>query len=204
MAIAPARTLGADPERPARVSRDRSVGRGRRTLRSLSASITVQTRKRLWGRSGNRCAYPGCTLALLTPTAAGNNDTVIGKECHIVAQTDDDPSVARSPCLLTDEEKRQWAHLIEHRHSYENLVLMCGVQSPTLSEGATPVPPPTSATQGAGLRARAPVRRTGRRRGARRPGEPDILARPRGRSGSDPKAHQAAPRRYLKTGLSLA
>jgi hypothetical protein len=112
----------------------RSSRHGRLTLSSVSAYITVQTRKRLWARSGNRCAYPGCTLALLTPTAAGNDDTVIGKECHIVAQTDDDPSVARSPCLLTHEEKSEWAHLIEHRHAYENLVLMCGVHSDIIDD----------------------------------------------------------------------
>lgn len=53
-----------------------------------------------------------------------------------MAQTDDDPSVARSPCLLTDEEERAWAHLIEHRHSYENLVLMCGVHSDIIDDPA--------------------------------------------------------------------
>ena len=91
----------------------------------MSASITVQTRKRLWTRAGNQCAFPGCSQALLEPTAAGDNDTVVGEECHIVAQSDTDRSVARSLCQLTEEERREWAQLIEHRHSYANLVLMC-------------------------------------------------------------------------------
>jgi hypothetical protein len=100
----------------------------------VSAYITVHTRKRLWARSGNQCAYPGCNRELLMPTAAGDDDTIIGKECHIVAQADDDPSVARSPCLLTEEERIEWAQLIEHRHSYANLVLMCGVHSDLIDD----------------------------------------------------------------------
>ena len=73
------------------------------------------------------------------PTAAGGDDTIVGKECHIVAQTDNDPSVARSPCLLTEEEKREWTRLIEHRHHYDNLVLMCGVHSDFIDDPAQQV-----------------------------------------------------------------
>jgi hypothetical protein len=68
------------------------------------------------------------------PTAAGNDDTIVGKECHIVAQTDNDRSVARSPCLLTEEERTEWARLIEHRHTYANLVLMCAVHSDIIDD----------------------------------------------------------------------
>ena len=99
----------------------------------MSASITVATRKRLWARSGNQCAYPGCNRELLTPTAAGDDDTIIGKECHIIAQRDH-PSVARAPRLLTEDEKVEWAQLITHRHSYANLVLMCGVHSDIIDD----------------------------------------------------------------------
>lgn len=99
----------------------------------MSASITVQTRKRLWARSGNQCAYPGCGRELLAPTALGDDDTIVGKECHIVAQRDH-PSVARAPCLLSEDEKLEWATLIVHRHSYANLVLMCGVHSDIIDD----------------------------------------------------------------------
>src|SRR5947209_8516588 len=100
----------------------------------MNASISVHTRKRLWTRADDECAYPGCTQHLLEPTAAGDDDTIVGKECHIVAQSDDDPSVARSLCLLTEDEKREWAQLIEYRHHYDNLVLMCGVHSDIIDD----------------------------------------------------------------------
>ena len=62
-------------------------------------------------------------------TASGEDDTIIGKECHIVAQPDH-PTVARATAVLLDpDEKDTWAKLIEHRHAYDNLVLMCGVHS---------------------------------------------------------------------------
>ena len=68
-------------------------------------AITVATRKRVWIRSGNECAYPGCNRELLTPTAAGGDDTIIGKECHIIAQRDH-PSVARAPCVYSLKMRR--------------------------------------------------------------------------------------------------
>ena len=37
-------------------------------------------------------------------------------------------------CLLTEDEKVEWAHLITHRHSYANLVLMCGVHSDIIDD----------------------------------------------------------------------
>lgn len=69
-----------------------------------------------------------------TPDA--RDATVIGKECHIVARKDDDPTTARSPCLLSAEERIEYADLIANRHSYANLVLMCGVHSDLIDDPA--------------------------------------------------------------------
>lgn len=101
-----------------------------------SETILDKTRKRLWARSGNRCAFPECEQRLVEPTADRTDDTIVGVECHIVAQKDN-PTVARSVSLLTDAEKKLYAHLIEDRHSFENLVLMCGNHSTVIDHVAT-------------------------------------------------------------------
>ncbi len=90
----------------------------------MAASISVRTRRRLWTRSGDRCAFEDCDESLLEPIEGVDDDTIVGIECHIVAQRDS-PAVARSVSSLTDEERTTFADLIEHRHGYANLVLMC-------------------------------------------------------------------------------
>jgi hypothetical protein len=96
-------------------------------------TITSHTRKRLWMRSGGLCAFPGCHQELLYETPDASDDTIVGKECHIVAQRDS-AGVARSPSLLTAAEREEFAALIEHRHSFSNLVLMCGVHSDLIDD----------------------------------------------------------------------
>jgi tetratricopeptide (TPR) repeat protein len=91
---------------------------------AVEKEISDHTRKHLWTRSGDACAFTGCEQRLLHPTKAGDGDTVLGEESHIVAKRDH-PSVARAPCLLSDEEKVRWAQLIDHRHAFPNLILMC-------------------------------------------------------------------------------
>jgi hypothetical protein len=88
-------------------------------------SISPRTRRRLWAYSDNTCEFTGCDQALVEKTRAATDDTVIGVECHIVAQKDS-RTVARAPCLLSPEELQKYAHLVEDRHSFQNLVLMCG------------------------------------------------------------------------------
>jgi hypothetical protein len=90
----------------------------------MSAGIGVRTRKRLWVRSGGRCAFPRCDEQLLEPIEGAEEDTIVGVECHIVAQQDS-RTVARSESSLTSEERDRFAHLIEDRHGFANLILMC-------------------------------------------------------------------------------
>jgi hypothetical protein len=73
---------------------------------------------------GGVCAFTGCTEPLLEPTADGSEATNVGIECHIVAKSDD-PKVARNLSSLIDKERHQFAHLIENRNGFNNLVMMC-------------------------------------------------------------------------------
>jgi hypothetical protein len=90
----------------------------------VSTGISSHTRKRLWLRSGGRCAFPDCDEPLLEPIEGLDEDTVVGIECHIVPR-EDSPKVARSVSSLSSQERDGFTHLVERRHDYSNLVLMC-------------------------------------------------------------------------------
>lgn len=53
-----------------------------------SRTISDHTRRRLWDRADDRCAFPGCHQGLLEPTLDRSDDTIVGEECHIIAQKD--------------------------------------------------------------------------------------------------------------------
>jgi hypothetical protein len=97
--------------------------------------ISKRTRRRLWAWADNTCAFTGCDQALVEKTRDEADDTVIGVECHIVAQKDSS-NVARAPRLLNTEELERYAHLVANRHSFENLVLMCGNHSTVIDNVA--------------------------------------------------------------------
>lgn len=87
-------------------------------------AISLATHKRLWGNAGRLCAYPGCGQPLLIPMETGEDEFLIGKECHIIAKADSGP---RNPTSLSDEEAKRWKPLVDDRDSYGNLILLCGV-----------------------------------------------------------------------------
>jgi hypothetical protein len=72
-------------------------------------AISDKTRKLLWGRSGNRCAY--CRRELVM-SAAGDNDSIVGDECHIHARRADGPRSNTSMSIYELDD-------------YENLILLC-------------------------------------------------------------------------------
>ncbi|WP_311268776.1 HNH endonuclease [Sphingobium sp. WCS2017Hpa-17] len=74
-------------------------------------SVSVRSQNMLWGRAAGRCAYPGCQLELVHEDDA-TDLTIIGENCHIVAEKEDGPR-GKSPMELKD------------RNSYPNLILMC-------------------------------------------------------------------------------
>lgn len=72
---------------------------------------TQSTLKKLYGRAGNRCAFPGCDVELLP----ADSDTNLSEICHI---EDANPNVFRpdryNPNMSDDE-----------RRDYKNLILLC-------------------------------------------------------------------------------
>jgi hypothetical protein len=76
---------------------------------------SIQTIKRLFGESGNLCAFPKCAQPII------NGSTVLGKVCHIKGRK---PGSARYDAAQSDED----------RHGYDNLVLMCGVHHDVIDD----------------------------------------------------------------------
>lgn len=76
-------------------------------------TISVKTHKMLWGRSGNRCAFPDCGQPLVEDSA-DVGPHVVGVEAHIVASSPDGP---RGNNELSSEA----------RDSFQNLLLLCPV-----------------------------------------------------------------------------
>ena len=66
----------------------------------------------LWGRSGNLCAFPDCKKELFIDENDTDDASLIGEECHIVAQKVSGP---RGDSSLSPEQ----------RDKYDNLILLC-------------------------------------------------------------------------------
>lgn len=77
-------------------------------------SIELKTHKILWGKSGNRCAYPNCKRELVMDASETDDESVIGEEAHIVSRREKGP---RGNSPLTTEQ----------RDKYDNLMLLCSV-----------------------------------------------------------------------------
>jgi hypothetical protein len=79
-------------------------------------SISVKTRKILWGRAANRCAMPDCRNELVISVGdeqAGDEDpSVIAEECHITSRK-------------TDGARHDPALSPKQRDEYDNLILLC-------------------------------------------------------------------------------
>lgn len=75
-------------------------------------SISLKTHKMLWGRSGNRCAFPDCRRILVEDETQTDDESIIGDEAHIVAIEPDGP---RGESNLT----------LKQRDKYDNLILLC-------------------------------------------------------------------------------
>lgn len=74
-------------------------------------SISDTTRKRLWGNSGNCCAYCHCKLVI--DATENDPEAIIGEECHIIAQSPNGPRGTTSYEGDLD--------------GYDNLLLLCSV-----------------------------------------------------------------------------
>jgi len=68
--------------------------------------------KILFQRSGNRCAFPGCTKILIHPESDLDDPVILSEIAHIVARSPDGP--------------RGKHHLpLKERDKYDNLILLC-------------------------------------------------------------------------------
>lgn len=70
-------------------------------------AITDRTRKTLWAKSGNRCALCKVELVQRKSPPGGNQDVIVGQECHMVPKNN---------------------RTIEPEHDldcYDNLILLC-------------------------------------------------------------------------------
>lgn len=52
--------------------------------------FTEKTIKILWAKSGNRCAFPGCSQLLVEDATDLDGSSVVGEMAHIVAHSNDD------------------------------------------------------------------------------------------------------------------
>lgn len=77
---------------------------------------SLTTIKRLFVLSNNRCAFPRCISPIISGTGS-----IIGKICHIHAKKRGGP---RYDSKQTDED----------RHSFENLILLCGNHHDTIDK----------------------------------------------------------------------
>ncbi|MEQ8624633.1 MAG: hypothetical protein RJQ00_07265 [Vicingaceae bacterium] len=75
--------------------------------------ISLKTHKILWGKSGNRCAFPECRIELVVDESLTDDPSIIGQEAHIVARSPDGP---RGDNEMNNGE----------RDKYSNLILLCG------------------------------------------------------------------------------
>jgi len=71
--------------------------------------IKVKTRKILWSKSGNRCAF--CKKILVQKIEVNNSEFIVGEECHIISSKKNGP---RGKIIeLSDYD------------DYDNLILLC-------------------------------------------------------------------------------
>lgn len=75
-------------------------------------AISLKTQKLLWGKAAGRCSRPECRRTLVEDATQTDDPTLIGENCHIIAEADDGPR--GDPTVSTDQ-----------RNKYENLILLC-------------------------------------------------------------------------------
>lgn len=75
-------------------------------------SLGLPAIKMLWGRAAGRCAHPECRISLFFDEADAGNPTLVGENCHIIAESDNGPRA--DPNLP-----------VSSRNSYNNLILLC-------------------------------------------------------------------------------
>jgi hypothetical protein len=81
-------------------------------------AISTKTRKMLWARSGNKCAF--CRIELITSEINLQQATIIGEECHIISKTNNGPRGNSEVNFNHDE--------------FDNLILLCSKHHKIIDE----------------------------------------------------------------------
>ncbi len=81
--------------------------------------VSNKTRKLLWGRSGNMCAF--CQKELVLPSTKHNDEVIIGDECHIVSRK------AKGPRWDPDFP-------INELDRHDNLILLCKIHHKVIDD----------------------------------------------------------------------
>lgn len=76
--------------------------------------ISLKTQKMLWGRAAARCAFSECRRHLVEDITETDDPTLVGENCHIVAEKNDGP-------------RADAAMPVDDRNRYGNLILLCNV-----------------------------------------------------------------------------
>jgi hypothetical protein len=87
-------------------------------------SIALKTHKMLWGRSGNRCAMPDCRKELVMDATETDDESLIGEECHIIAES---PGGPRGNPTVPEETLNK----------YDNLILLCRIHHKVIDDQYT-------------------------------------------------------------------
>jgi len=80
-------------------------------------SISDKTRKRLWAKSGNRCAIS--KIELVCDPTGETDDSIIGEECHICARN---PGGPRYNANLSEVEVDEYNNLILLSRNYHKII----------------------------------------------------------------------------------
>ncbi len=87
----------------------------RKTKSQNPSGPSPATLKRLFAQSGNRCAFPKCSLQII------QGSTVVGEICHIKAAK---PKGPRYDAQQTPRD----------RHGYDNLILLCAIHHTVIDD----------------------------------------------------------------------
>ena len=71
--------------------------------------ISLKTQKMLWGRAAGRCSEPACRKYLFEDETETDDATLVGENCHIVAEEDGGP---RGDPKMPAEQRSKYANLI--------------------------------------------------------------------------------------------
>lgn len=80
-------------------------------------SISDKTRKRLWAKSGNRCAIS--KIELVNSPTGESDESIIGEECHIRARNPEGP---RYNANLSEDEVDEYNNLILLSRNYHKII----------------------------------------------------------------------------------